>query len=99
MRYLINPAVYDLVVRPVTITTLVADHIAASNRSFYPYFKDCIGAVDGTHIPDSPTNCDKPLWRNRKGYTSQSVLAICVLDMFFTNVLYGWERSVADWQL
>ena len=88
MRYLTDPAIYDSVVCPATVNTPIADHIT-NNRNFYPYFKDCLGAVDGTHIPISLTNCTKPLWQNRKGYTSQNVLAICNFDIYFTNVLYG----------
>jgi hypothetical protein len=26
-------------------------HHVLGNRRFYPYFKDCIGAIDGTHVP------------------------------------------------
>jgi hypothetical protein len=26
-------------------------HLLLANRRFYPYFKDCIEAIDGTHVP------------------------------------------------
>ena len=63
----------------------------ASNRNFFPHFKDCIGAVDGTHILVQPTLADKALWCDRKGFYSQNVLVICDFDMAFTNALFGWE--------
>ena len=35
-------------------------------------------------------------FRNRKGFTSQNVLAIVDFDMKFTYVVAGWEGSVHD---
>ena len=66
------------------------------NRNFYLFFKDCIRAIDGTHIPVSLPENEKALFRNRKGYLSQNVLAACDFDIVFTSVLAGWEGSVAD---
>jgi DDE superfamily endonuclease len=66
------------------------------NRSFFPYFKDCVGAIDGTHIPISPPENIKSNYRNRKGELSQNVLAVCNFDMRFTDILCGWEGSVSD---
>ncbi|VVA93948.1 unnamed protein product [Arabis nemorensis] len=48
---------------------------------FYPYFKDCIGALDGTHIFAMITNSDVPSYRTRKGFVSQNVLAACNFDL------------------
>ncbi|KAB2612959.1 nuclease HARBI1-like [Pyrus ussuriensis x Pyrus communis] len=36
---------------------------------------DCIGAIDGTHIPPSVSRCEVSSYRNRKGVISQNVLA------------------------
>ena len=67
-----------------------------SNSKFYPFFKDCRMALDGTHIPAFvPAHLAKP-YRNRKGFLSQNVLAACSFDMRFTYVLAGWEGSAAD---
>ena len=35
-------------------------------------------------------------YRNRKGYLSQNVLAVCNFDMKFTYGLAGWEGSAHD---
>lgn len=63
---------------------------------FAPYFDNCIGAIDGTHVPVTvPT--DKVIqYTGRKTYTSQNVLAICDFDMRFTFVVAGWPGSVHD---
>jgi len=36
------------------------------------------------------------MFRNRKGWISQNVLAACDFDMKFISVLSGWEGSVSD---
>ncbi|XP_010480567.1 PREDICTED: putative nuclease HARBI1 [Camelina sativa] len=63
---------------------------------FYPYFKDCVGAIDGTHILAMITGQDLASYRNRKGQLSQNVLAACNFDLEFTYVLSGWEGSAHD---
>jgi hypothetical protein len=66
------------------------------NSKFFPYFKDCIGALDGSHIPALvPANL-VTAYRNRKGFTSQNILAVCNFDMTFSYILSGWEGSAHD---
>ncbi|KIK17385.1 hypothetical protein PISMIDRAFT_85088, partial [Pisolithus microcarpus 441] len=36
------------------------------NSRFRPYFKDAIGAIDGSHIRAAPAVEDCPAYRNRK---------------------------------
>lgn len=67
-----------------------------NNSKFFPFFKDCIGAIDGTHIHAFVPEEDLPRYRNRKGGISQNVLAACTFDMQFCYVLAGWEGSAAD---
>ena len=98
MHFLVQPAIYNSIIRLITADMPLPDHIA-SNRNFHHYFADYIGAVDGIHIPVSPSNSDKALWCNRKGFTSQNNLAVCDFDMNFTNVMYGWEGSVSNLHL
>ena len=67
-----------------------------SDSRFFPYFKDCIGALDGTHIPAVvPASYATP-FQNRKGFTSQNVLAVCDFNLVFTYVLSGWEGAAHD---
>ncbi|CAJ2662521.1 unnamed protein product [Trifolium pratense] len=69
--------------------------ISSSSR-FYPYFKDCVGAIDGTHIRVKVSAKDAPRYRGRKDYPTQNVLAACTFDLKFTYVLAGWEGSASD---
>ncbi|KAL5818471.1 hypothetical protein ACOSQ3_022362 [Xanthoceras sorbifolium] len=63
------------------------------NTRFYLYFKDCVGAIDGTHIPTIVTRCDIKSYCNRHGTISQNILAVCNFDLEFIYVLSVWERS------
>ncbi|RLN41575.1 hypothetical protein C2845_PM01G33420 [Panicum miliaceum] len=71
-------------------------HPRLNHRRFYPFFKHCIGAIDGTHIP---VVVPKELFVQhlcRKSITTQNVIACCDFDMIFTFVLAGWPGSVHD---
>jgi len=72
------------------------DRRIAFDRKYYPYFKDCIGALDGTHIPAFVSAEDAPAYRNRKGSLSQNVLGVCTFDLQFCFVFPGWEGSAHD---
>lgn len=67
-----------------------------SNPKLYPYFKDCIGAIDGTHILAKVRASEVSPYRNRKGQVSQNVLAACTFNLQFAYVLPGWEGSAHD---
>ena len=67
-----------------------------SNPKLFPFFKDCIGALDGTHIEVSVSEKDTARYRNRKSAVSQNVLAACSFDQRFVYVRAGWEGSAAD---
>ena len=66
------------------------------DEDMYPYFKDCIGAIDGTHIPAFVPEAKRVPFRNRKGEVSQNVLAACSFDFKFVYMLSGWEGSASD---
>ncbi|XP_028204632.1 putative nuclease HARBI1 isoform X2 [Glycine soja] len=67
-----------------------------NNSRFYPFFKDCIGAIDGTHIRVKVPRAEAARFRGRKDYPTQNVLAACNFDMKFTYVLPGWEGTASD---
>ncbi|XP_039129079.1 putative nuclease HARBI1 [Dioscorea cayenensis subsp. rotundata] len=73
----------------------IPSEIFNSNR-FHPYFKDCIGAIDGTHIRVKVPSAEAPKYRGRKDYPTQNVLAACTFDLKFTYVLPGWEGTTSD---
>ncbi|XP_052736625.1 protein ALP1-like [Vigna angularis] len=67
-----------------------------NNSRFYPYFKDCLGAIDGTHVRVRVPREDAPRFRGRKDWPTQNVFAACDFDMKFTYVLAGWEGTTSD---
>ncbi|XP_052723797.1 protein ALP1-like [Vigna angularis] len=67
-----------------------------SNNRFYPYFKDCLGAIDGTHVRVNVPRSDAQRFRGRKDWPTQNVFAACDFDMKFTYVLAGWEGIASD---
>ena len=66
------------------------------NPRFYPFFKNCLGAIDGTHIPISIASEKHPPFRNRKGTLSINVMVACDFDLNFTFISSGWEGSATD---
>ncbi|KAD3337085.1 hypothetical protein E3N88_32605 [Mikania micrantha] len=46
-----------------------------NNPRYYPMFKDCIGAIDGTHVRASVRLNDQPKYIGRKGYATQNIMA------------------------
>lgn len=66
------------------------------SNKFFPWFKDCIGAIDETHIPMHVPEALRSSYRDRKGNVSHNVLAATTMDMMFAYVLPGWEGSASD---
>jgi hypothetical protein len=86
---------YPHVVSLPTIDTPSPSRIT-DNPKYTPYFDDCIGALDGTHIAAHISREEQARYRNRKGTLSQNVLAVCDFNMQFVYVLPGWEGSAHD---
>ena len=58
--------------------------------------QNCIGAIDGTHIPISIAEDIAAPYRNRKGTLSQNMMVACDFDLNFTFISCGWEGSASD---
>lgn len=71
-------------------------HLILELPKYKEYFKDCVRALDGTHIAVWVLANQAPLYQNRKSYISQNVLAVYDFNMEFTYVFTGWERSAHD---
>jgi hypothetical protein len=67
-----------------------------NSPKFWPYFKDAIGALDGSHIHSAPPASERFAHRNRKGFISQNCLFGCSFDLLFVYSLTGWEGSATD---
>ncbi|KAL8478081.1 hypothetical protein ACS0TY_030103 [Phlomoides rotata] len=60
------------------------------------FFKNCLGALDGSYADVTLPRSDQPRYQNRKGHISVNVLAVCDTNINFVYVLTGWEGSVND---
>lgn len=89
---------YTTHVRLPTDSTPVSSEIR-DNPKRWPYFKDAIGAIDGSHIHAYPPSHSRHLYYNRKGFISQNCLFVCDFDLNFTFTLTGWEGSATDARL
>ncbi|PPD69821.1 hypothetical protein GOBAR_DD33299 [Gossypium barbadense] len=69
---------------------------ADSSDTRWKWFKNCLGALDGTHIKIRVPTVDKPRYRTQKGDIATNMLGVCTPEMKFVYVLPGWEGSVAD---
>ncbi|CAB4268312.1 unnamed protein product [Prunus armeniaca] len=70
--------------------------VGSSERSKWQWFENCLGALDGTHIPVTVSAEERPRYRNRKGDISTNVLGVCAPNLRFIYVLPGWEGSASD---
>jgi hypothetical protein len=92
MKHFLWPQFYKSFVKFPTDSTPLSDCIEDSD-SYFPYFKDCVGAIDGSHIPVSPPENERAAFRNRKGFLSQNVLAACDFDLKFIMAMSGWKEA------
>ncbi|WVZ52286.1 hypothetical protein U9M48_003362, partial [Paspalum notatum var. saurae] len=87
--------VFDIVPTPtqrfVKLPRFVQTHTKIAIDS-----RNCIGAIDGTHIPITIAEDRAPQYRNRKGTLSHNVMVVCDFDLNFTFVSCGWEGSASD---
>lgn len=61
----------------------------AEDSKYFPYFQDCLGELDGTHIPTHVSSINGAAYRNRKDVLSQNVLGVCTMDLQFYYILTG----------
>lgn len=66
-----------------------------NDTRFWPYFRHCIGAIDGSHVPVRVRE-DLTAYRNRKKQLSMNIFLACDFDMMFVFCLSGWEGSAHD---
>ncbi|WOK92557.1 hypothetical protein Cni_G01248 [Canna indica] len=62
----------------------------------WKWFKNCLGALDGTYVRCTVEDFEKPRYRTRKGEIAMNVLGVCSQNMQFIYILPGWEGSAAD---
>ncbi|KAL0550168.1 hypothetical protein IC582_014671 [Cucumis melo] len=67
-----------------------------SNSKYYPFFKDCIGAIDGTHVAASIPQNEQIPFRGRKTNTTWNIMCVYSFDMLVIYVMFGWEGLAND---
>ena len=72
-----------------------ADLVAATN-SFGNKFPNCVGAIDGTHVPIKRPNKYGTNYYNRKGYYSLLMQGVCDGNGKFCSVSCGYPGSIHD---
>jgi hypothetical protein len=95
LNLLTSSTFYNTYIQLPNADTPLASEIL-DNPKLYPFFKDCIGSIDGTHLNAFVPDKAVARYRNWKGRLSQNVLAACSQDMHFTSILSGWEGSASD---
>ncbi|XP_033137037.1 putative nuclease HARBI1 isoform X1 [Brassica rapa] len=84
------------IVKPERDEFASASPILVDDPRYYPFFKDCIGALDGTHVPVRPPSENADPFRGRKGEPTMNVLAICNFSMKFIYAYVGVPGRAHD---
>ena len=73
-------------------------NLSTFKQDFYNIagFPSVLGAMDCTHIPIVSPGDNAEVYRNRKGFFSINVQAICNANRYFTNVVARWCGSTHD---
>lgn len=90
-----NPDFMNSVVQLPTARSPLSP-IIADNPKFFPFFKDAVGAIDGTHIAAFVDDDVRARYRDREGNITTNLLAACTFEMLFCYLLGGWEGSASD---
>jgi len=57
-----------------------------SDQQYWPFFKNTIGAIDGTHIPCIVSPAEQARFIGRKGIPTQNIMVVC--DWNIASLLY-----------
>nr|QAA91981.1 transposase [Phalaenopsis equestris] len=68
----------------------------ANNSRYMSFFKNCIGAIDGTHVNARLSSEERVAYIGRCGSPTQNVMVACDFNMCFTFVMAGWKGSARD---
>ncbi|XP_066318262.1 uncharacterized protein [Miscanthus floridulus] len=68
----------------------------SSDTRYGPYFENCIGAIDGIHVPMTISDSEAAPYRNRQESLSQNVMLACDFDLNFVYVSCSREGSASD---
>jgi NAD(P)H-flavin reductase len=84
--HLANDAMYSFAQEVICPTGAYNNARHPRLHCYMPYLDGCVGALDGVHVLVVVAREVHDEWINRKGFTSQNVLAICDHDGRFIYV-------------
>ncbi|KAG6494942.1 hypothetical protein ZIOFF_042728 [Zingiber officinale] len=58
--------------------------------------RNCLGAIDGTHVSTWAPTSIQTSFRDRKVIVTQNVMLACDFDILFTFAFTGWEGMAND---
>ena len=70
--------------------------VLRNDDRYWPHFRDCVGALDGTHVPVRPPSQNAEAYKGRKQDLTMNVLAICNFDMKFIYAYLGVPGRAHD---
>jgi hypothetical protein len=70
---------------------ILKDHL-----SLLFFLQNCLGSIDGTHVPVSMSPNQATPFRNRKGALIQNMMVVCDFDLKITYVSARWKGSATD---
>ena len=81
-----------------SLTSILRHIIEYANGKYYPFFKNAVGALDGTHVMYVVPKKDQMAYKCGRDlkHTTQNVLGVCDFNMRFTFVSAGWEGTTHD---
>jgi hypothetical protein len=83
----------NLHIEPVFLPQLSTPEKFRKNFKYFPYFRDCIRALDSSHISTyMPEKLTAP-FQNSKRILTQVISVICSFDIQYSYVLASWEGS------
>lgn len=83
-------------IRPIDPNFSTTHSRISNDQRMMPHFKDCIGALDGTHILATPPPHDLIRYIGRSGKATLNVLAVVDFDLRFTYASIGQPGSMHD---
>ena len=95
LEIFLSPPFYTNYVSLPAADDLVAPYIRG-NPKFFPFLKDAVGAIDGTHFACSPTAAEQAAAHDYKGGVTQNCLTACNFNLEFVYIFSGWEGSATD---
>ena len=86
---------YEHFVRLPDLNSNISDYIQ-NNPKLFPFLRNALGTLDGTHINAWTSAANRHASRDRKGGITQNCLAVCSFNFQFLYLITGFEGSIAD---